>query len=435
MTFILVALLQVPAPTDPDFAVDGLNQTMSDGTLLPVGGVTDETLVYLWATVGIAPGASPSLIPAEFTLEFQIRPQDQAFNNTLPDYAADTVLDAPAFAVALDLQPGVSYKWRVRATYPDGVTGWSMIGAIPHFSVSDASSSATPPSNLCQKNSAGATLPNGGVTAETSITLCAVPVAPPAPLPTDPIQVEFQYREIAAVPLPFTTISIYPSDPDLEVSASINGLVSGKSYEWRVRNVFFPGSPMEFPSAWVILGPAPNFSVQAGAVDPNPPASLAQRRLDGTPIAIGGSTSESRFIASANLSDPLNDLLRLEVEFRATNVPFTGTPNAVSALAPAGAVQLEVGISPFGLDTFHWRARTAAQDGRRSAWVDFGSNPAGAVDLRRAPPPPGKNNSFAPPSPRGHSSGGSSTCLMSSPGVSAAPLLIAALLALALIRK
>jgi hypothetical protein len=80
------------------------------------------------------------------------------------------------------------------------------------------------------------------------------------------------------------------------------------------------------------------------------------------------------------VTDPDGDSVRIEVECRLTNQPFTGAQNFESSFAPSGT---EASIEATGLarGDYHWRIRTRDASGAASIWISFGGNPDGATDF------------------------------------------------------
>jgi len=120
------------------------------------------------------------------------------------------------------------------------------------------------------------------------------------------------------------------------------------------------------------------------------PTSLAQFTTTGTPIAIGGTTTETFYIVTGRVSDPDLNQVRLQVEVRQVGTAFIaaaigsssfvssdGVATVVLALPPAGA--------PGAAGNYHWQARTNDINGANSDWVSFGSNTEADIDFICAP--------------------------------------------------
>ncbi|MHA1834166.1 MAG: hypothetical protein ACTSV7_09250, partial [Candidatus Baldrarchaeia archaeon] len=107
----------------------------------------------------------------------------------------------------------------------------------------------------------------------------------------------------------------------------------------------------------------------------------SQFRFDGiTVIPEGGIISEGIVIFKGIVSDPDGDEVRLEIELRKMDEPFTGEPTleTISDFVPSGT---EVTITRYGLINadYHWRYRAKDIHGATSDWKEFGA--VGNVDF------------------------------------------------------
>jgi len=111
-------------------------------------------------------------------------------------------------------------------------------------------------------------------------------------------------------------------------------------------------------------------------------SNLNQYKSDGiTTINEEGITTESTVIFKAVVSDPDNDQVKLEVELRGFDEPFTGIYDGgilSSEFVDSGS---EATISRYGLinGQYHWRLRAIDSRGAASDWQEFGE--VGNVDF------------------------------------------------------
>jgi hypothetical protein len=154
------------------------------------------------------------------------------------------------------------------------------------------------------------------------------------------------------------------------------------SYHWQARTNDVNGAS----SDWVSFGANTEADTDfvcapgAGAV-PNVAAGADQYRSDGTTlIAVGGTTTESRVIFRATVTDPdAGNMVRLQVERRDINTTFTGSGLLSGSFVATGGVSI---IEAAGIpsNSHYWRYRTQDAQGNVSVWTSFGGN------LDNAPP-------------------------------------------------
>jgi parallel beta-helix repeat protein len=106
---------------------------------------------------------------------------------------------------------------------------------------------------------------------------------------------------------------------------------------------------------------------------PDLPTSLSQLKSDGvTEILEGGTTTEGTVVFKGTVSDPDGDEVRLEIELRQIDEPFTGepTPETISDFVSSGT---EVTITRYGLvdADYHWQYRAKDSRGTTSKWKEF----------------------------------------------------------------
>ncbi len=100
-----------------------------------------------------------------------------------------------------------------------------------------------------------------------------------------------------------------------------------------------------------------------------------------TQIQENGITQESSVIFKATLTDPDSDRVKLQMELRQFNEPFTGTDDGGilnSDLVNSGS-EAVVSRQSLVAGSYHWRARTVDSRGGVSDWQEFGI--AGNVDF------------------------------------------------------
>ena len=150
---------------------------------------------------------------------------------------------------------------------------------------------------------------------------------------------------------------------------------SGK-YKWRARVIDSIGDTSEW---WEFGYPGiTDFEV----VDIPFISNLGQYKSDKvTLISEGGSTRELAVVFKANLIDPDNHQVKLQVELRQINQPFTGIDDGGILNSDFISSDSEAMITRLGLieRKYHWRARAIDSQGNTANWQHFGT--AGNVDF------------------------------------------------------
>jgi photosystem II stability/assembly factor-like uncharacterized protein len=173
-------------------------------------------------------------------------------------------------------------------------------------------------------------------------------------------------------------------------TCTVNDLVGGTAYHWRLRSVDVLGGTSAWASYATNAETAPDFVVNR---EPLPPATLEQRQADGVSLLpLGGTTTSSRVVFLGTVSDAdAGQQVRLEVEAKLVAASFTGEVSCRGALVPSGTAtncSMDLGLN--GGRGFRWRARTVDSIGSASAWVGYGGNPESEPDfvLNNTPSPP-----------------------------------------------
>lgn len=134
----------------------------------------------------------------------------------------------------------------------------------------------------------------------------------------------------------------------------------------------------------------------------NPPTLFDLTQFDGaTSIGEGGIIRNASVGLFAYINDPENNQVKLQVELRQLNEPFTGNDDGGILTSDLVASGSGVKVNRAGLSdgAYHWRARAVDEHGNKSAWQEFGS--VGNTDFEiRTNEPPVASFTFQPSNPK-----------------------------------
>jgi len=239
----------------------------------------------------------------------------------------------------------------------------------------------SPPTNLGQFRSDGATaIGVGAITDENVVVLKATIADPEADRVRLEAELDLLGSDFDGVPSASSGLVASGS----EVALALNGLILG-SYHWRVRTVDESGLASDWVSFGANAETQPDFRIEHSNLPPTAPTGLDQFKADTqTPIAIGGDTNETSVVFKGTVADENGDPVRLQVEVKRLGVPFNGQSDLVTSSLVASGSEASATVSGLGEFGYRWRARTLDDKGHASAWVSFGGNPDTAYDFRVA---------------------------------------------------
>jgi hypothetical protein len=107
--------------------------------------------------------------------------------------------------------------------------------------------------------------------------------------------------------------------------------------------------------------------------------SLSQTKLDGSALAVGGTTADNGVVLKHQSTAADSDGLQLEVEVDPTSLPLTGGGTQPGAAVNGGAAA-QVTVYGLANGNYHWRGRVR-MGSTLTAWVSFGTNPDGQTDF------------------------------------------------------
>src|SRR4051812_17134331 len=187
-----------------------------------------------------------------------------------------------------------TYDWKVRTNDGARVSNWVPGGT---FRINAAPND---PTSLAQKSDGAVTIPDGGVTNDSTPTFSGVVTDPDnTPTQTDTLQLEVEMKLQSASFTGTGTQSSSSVTNGQTASVTPSSPLSPGTYHWRARTVDQHGKV----SGWQVFGTVTvNFRVNA---KPNVPASLAQHDDDGA-MSEGALTNDTSISFRANVSDPDN---------------------------------------------------------------------------------------------------------------------------------
>lgn len=173
-------------------------------------------------------------------------------------------------------------------------------------------------------------------------------------------------------------LDLEANDPDPEdatLTVTVDGLPSWAEHSG-LRIVFAPPANVRgvFPLVVRVRDRAGesaqrSFHVNVQAESSAPHVSeFAQRSAGGVEV-LAGEEVESVPRVWAVVTDPDGDAIRLEVELRRADRPFTGEATHTSAQAPSGAVSVVLGALAGG--EYKWQARGVDSKGTQGDWIPF----------------------------------------------------------------
>ncbi|MBM2833971.1 MAG: hypothetical protein HW406_1132 [Candidatus Brocadiaceae bacterium] len=136
------------------------------------------------------------------------------------------------------------------------------------------------------------------------------------------------------------------------------------------------------------VGESPPISVTVNNTSdnksPNIPTDLAQYKSNGvTGIAVGGSTNERTVVMKGKVTDPDNNPVSLEVEFKPVGTSFSNTPSPEGVSGGTVASGQIAVVTCYGLadGQYHWQARAKDSKGAVSNWLSAGGNSESVPDF------------------------------------------------------
>ena len=346
-TAIVATFVPLPAPeafasTPPTVAT--LTQTDQTTAAIPSGGVTNSTTITFGADV-------TDVDNDDVTLSVEVIPQGDPFTDSATD--SESTPSAPGtHSLNVTLPPG-SYHWQAMAT--DVNTDESPWANGDTFRINTPPAS---PTALAQTSDGNVTIPDGGVTNDTTPTFAGTVTDPDnTPTQTDTLQLEVEVK-LASGSFDGSSTHLSSSVADAQTGSVTWPALSPGNYKWRARTVDQNGAV----SGWATFGTLSiNFRVNA---KPNVPASLTQVNASSVAIANNGITNDTTVTLGTTSSDPDADLVLLQVEVRPSTVAFSDSATSSTSLGAQG-VQTKA-VTP-GYGTWHWQARTVDQYGAASA--------------------------------------------------------------------
>ncbi|NUN47973.1 MAG: hypothetical protein HUU15_03985 [Candidatus Brocadiae bacterium] len=355
------------APADPI----ALTQLRLDGvTAIASGGTTDENAVTFRATL---PGAAIDL--NRLLVEY-VDSIIGTFSGN-PSVESPLVPGGATVSIAIPIADG-SYMWRARSqSSTTAASAWVDFGAAAgtDFIVSTGGVAPPAPTGLSQTNPGGSLI-GLGATATTDVVVFGATVT--AAIPGELVRLQIDFAPVGGLSgTPDVESPLVPSGTLVSIAVPLGD----GGYEWQARTLAASGAAGAYAEFGGTSGVTPDFLVSAGAggIAPSAPTGLAQRRLDGTLIAGGGTTSGDTVVYEGVVSGPAGSFLRLEVEFALFGTGLAGVPDVESPLVPTGStVQIEVA---HGDGSYEWQARARTSTGAVSGFSAFGGSSGVAADF------------------------------------------------------
>jgi hypothetical protein len=97
-------------------------------------------------------------------------------------------------------------------------------------------------------------------------------------------------------------------------------------------------------------------------------------------LSVGNWTNRADILLEASLTDADGDAVRLELEVRAIDIPFSNLATTSGSLVPSGTLASII-VPGLSVGEYHWQARAVDVGGRPSAWTSFGGNADGVRDF------------------------------------------------------
>ncbi len=352
--YIVTSIAGGPAPAFPI----ALTQLELDGvTGIAPGGTTTEPVVVFRATL---PGAAVDLN----RLQVEYLPSVAALFTGNPTVESPLVPGGATISIVAPIADG-SWQWRARSqSSSTAVSTWvDFGGAAPgvDFIVNTVGVVPPAPAGLAQQNADTSSIAPGG-TAVTDVVRFGATVTSTT-------------GEEVSLQVDFAPVGGLSGTPDIESPLVPPGSLvfisiplGDGSYEWQARTRSASGAVSTYTPFGGTSGVTADFIVAAGAggIAPGVPTGITQRRLDGTVIASGGTTSGDTVVFEGTVSGPPASFLRLEVEFALFGTGLAGVPDIESPLVPTGStVQIAVSL---GDGSYEWQARARTSTGAVSAF-------------------------------------------------------------------
>ena len=178
--------------------------------------------------------------------------------------------------------------------------------------------------------------------------------------------------EVKPVEIPFTntpTISSGLLDSGSTASVTVSELANGQ-YKWQARATNSQGVSGPWQAAGGNDIDAIDFIVSALDL----PTALTQYKSDRvTGITVGDTTTENTVIMTGGVSDPRENMVKLDVEVKPVEIPFTNTPTISSELVLSGSTA-SVTVSGLANGQYKWQARATNSQGVSGSWQAAGGN-------------------------------------------------------------